>query len=258
MPSVLLTESLTLELEGQQQWPDDVTLYQQDEKYQILPDYANCIAVQTFLKINNLKFELVAKQNAEFMSPSGKLPFIKCGAFVIAEYESILSFVSNKGIGTSQQMDKAQWADMRAYMSLVNNVLQNAELYMCWYEKSYYDSVTWHRYSSVFSWPLNYILTWQKKQSVTKKLKVLGWTKKTKDQVLEDVKNCCHSLSERLDKNPYFFGEFPTELDALLYGHMFCILTGQPQIQELGSIIKNFPNLLEMCSRLETNYLMKN
>lgn len=117
------------------------------------------------------------------MSPSGKLPFIKCGAFVVAEFESIVSFVSAKGIGASQKMDKPEWGDMRAYMSLVNNVLLNAELYSCWFEKDIYDSFTWNRYSSIFSWPLNYIITWQKRRSILNKLDVLGWTKKTRDQV---------------------------------------------------------------------------
>lgn len=175
---------------GQQQWPEDVKLYQQDEEKQILlPDLANCIAVQAFLKINSLKFEIVRRHNAEFMSPSGRIPFIKCGVFVVAELDSIVSFVSNKGIGVSHQMEKLDKADLRAYMSLVNNVLTNAELYMCWYDKNIYETVTWPRYSSVFSWPLNYIITWQKKRSIYNKLGVLGWTKKSMDQVLLFNKN---------------------------------------------------------------------
>ena len=34
--------------------------------------------------------------NAESMSPSGRLPFIKAGAFVIAEMDPIVAFVNNK------------------------------------------------------------------------------------------------------------------------------------------------------------------
>ena len=36
------------------------------------------------------------RSNAEHMSPSGKLPFIKCGAFVIADLDPVITFVSNK------------------------------------------------------------------------------------------------------------------------------------------------------------------
>jgi len=36
------------------------------------------------------------RSNAEHMSPSGKLPFIKCGAYVVADLDPIVSFVGNK------------------------------------------------------------------------------------------------------------------------------------------------------------------
>lgn len=36
------------------------------------------------------------RSNAEHMSPSGKLPFIKCGAFVVADLDPVVSFVANK------------------------------------------------------------------------------------------------------------------------------------------------------------------
>lgn len=92
------------------------------------------------------------RSNAEHMSPSGKLPFIKCGAFVVADLDPIVSFVGNKvsnsfqlyleilnlkcvlhlkhfqGIALTDHLDAAQKADMRAYMSLANNIFGNAEV----------------------------------------------------------------------------------------------------------------------------------
>lgn len=62
------------------------------------------------------------------MSPTGKVPFIKAGAFVVSELEGIVQFVANKGISLSADLDSEQKSDMRAYMSLVHNVLENAEV----------------------------------------------------------------------------------------------------------------------------------
>ena len=46
-----------------------------------------------------------------------------------------MAFVNTKGISLTAQLDVGQKADMRAYMSLVNNVLGNAELYISWIDQ---------------------------------------------------------------------------------------------------------------------------
>lgn len=104
-------------------------MYQPYEVEQILlPENANCLAVQAFLKMCNLDFQVEPRANAEFMSPTGRVPFIKAGAFVVSELEGIVQFVNNKGISLTSDFESDQRSDMRAYMSLVHNVLENAEV----------------------------------------------------------------------------------------------------------------------------------
>jgi metaxin len=118
-----------LQITTQEPWPKDVKLFQPYEVEQILlPDNANCLAVQAFLKMCNLDFQVEPRANAEAMSPSGKVPFIKAGAFVISELEPIVQFVNNKGISLTDKLDPEMKSDMRAYMSLVHNVMEVAEV----------------------------------------------------------------------------------------------------------------------------------
>ena len=75
---VLLTESMSLEMGAQEPWPSNVQLFQPYEVEQILlPDNSSCLAVQAFLHMCNLDFTIEMRSNAENMSPSGKVPFIK-------------------------------------------------------------------------------------------------------------------------------------------------------------------------------------
>ena len=53
----------------------------------------------------------------------------------MSELEPIVSLVNNKGVSLTTHLDVGQKADMRAYMSLVNNVLGNAELYISWVDQ---------------------------------------------------------------------------------------------------------------------------
>lgn len=85
-------------------------------------------------------------------------------------------------------------------------------------------------------------------------MKAIGWAGKTLEQVLEDVDQCCHALSQRLGTQPYFFNKQPTELDALVFGHLFTILTTQLITDELSEKVKNYSNLTAFCRRIEQQY----
>ncbi len=128
-PPVLVTEAMQVEMGASEPWPSDAALFQPFEVEQILlPDNASCLSVQAFLHMARLDFGLEMRANAEQMSPSGKLPFIRAGKFVIAEMDPIVAFVNTKGISLTEHLDASQKADMRAYMSLITNVLGNAEV----------------------------------------------------------------------------------------------------------------------------------
>lgn len=79
----------------------------------------------------NLPFGVKSAANAEFMSPGGrmtKLPFVKVGAFVVAEFEPIVNLVESKGVSLSKWLDEDQKSDMRAYISLVEKIFTCAEV----------------------------------------------------------------------------------------------------------------------------------
>ncbi|XP_063898080.1 uncharacterized protein LOC110373783 isoform X3 [Helicoverpa armigera] len=251
---------------AQEPWPDNVKLFQPYEVEQILlPDNASCLAVQAFLKMCNLPFEVEMRWNAEFMSPSGRVPFIKCGAFVVSELEPIVQFAANKGVTLCGKLSTEEKAEMRAYMSLITNVLVNAELYISWVDNETFNAVTKVRNSSVYPWPLGWLQTRAKRNAVIKRLKALHWYDKTLDQVLADVEQCCNSLSQRLGDRDYFFGNTPTPVDALVYGHTRAILmssgarAGALIKLITGSLLKHLlrcNNLTQMTLTTQEEYLV--
>ncbi|KFU88585.1 Metaxin-2, partial [Chaetura pelagica] len=226
-------------------WPENAALYQQLKEEQILlSDNASSLAVQAFLQMCNLPIRVVCRANAEYMSPSGKVPFIHVGNQVVSELGPIVQFVKAKGHSLSDGLDEVQKAEMKAYMELVNNMLLTAELYLQWCDDETVQE----------PWPLTRILPYQKLWEVRRRMKALGWAGKTLPQVLEDVDQCCQALSQRLGTQPYFFNKHPTELDALVFGHLFTILTTQLITDELSEKVKNYSNLTAFCRRIEQQY----
>ena len=57
------------------------------------------------------------------------------------------------------------------------------QTYLTWMDNVTYCEVTKPRYGSAYPWPLNHILTWQKKQQAYKRLSALGWTSKNLEEV---------------------------------------------------------------------------
>ena len=119
------------------------------------------------------------------------------------------------------------------------------------------EEVTKPRHGSVHPWPLNFVLNWQKRSGVVKRLSALGWTTKTVEDVYAEVENCCRALSERLDNSLYFFGKRPTELDALVFGHIFSILTTPLPDNRAKNIVQQFGNLIKLCENIERDYFEK-
>ncbi|XP_068101558.1 metaxin-2 isoform X1 [Hyperolius riggenbachi] len=251
----LVADAFVSQIAAVEPWPENATLYQPLKSEQVLlSDNASCLAVQAFLQMCNLPVQVVCRANAEYMSPSGKVPFIHVGNQVVSELGPIVQFVKAKGHSLSDGLDEVQRAEMKAYMELVNNMLLTAELYIQWCDEATLEEITQPRYSSPYSWPLNFILVLQKKWEIKRKMKAIGWAGKTLDQVYEDVDQCCQALSQRLGTQPYFFSKQPTELDALVFGHLFTILTTQLTNDELREKVKNYSNLIAFCRRIEQNY----
>jgi len=104
-------------------------------------------------------------------------------------------------------------------------------------------------------------------------LDVLGWKKKSLDEVFKEVEKICESLSNFLGDKKYFFHEKyimnylciknvffndiffrPTELDALVFGHLFSIITTPLLNNRFAATVRAYDNLVQLCVRIETEF----
>jgi len=253
--SQLLADATTVHIIGQTPWPDNARLFQPYEVEQILmPDFASCLSVKTYLNMLGLKFQTELRTNAEYMSPSGKVPFISIGPLLIAELEPIITVCNAKGHTLTDDLTELQKAEMKAYMSLTQSVFTNAVLYVLWLDTETRNLVTKPRCGFPYKWPLNIIIPLKKQYEVSKLLSTLGWNKKTIEEVYDEVNNCCQALSAKLGDQKFFFGDKPTELDAIVFGHLYTMLTTELPSDRLAEAVRNFSNLTDFCTRVHDQY----
>ncbi|KHJ47341.1 hypothetical protein D918_02201 [Trichuris suis] len=235
-------------------WDADARLIQPFGAEQaLIYDYAECIAARTFLHMSNLPHTVEGRQNAEYISPTRELPVLLSHGLLVSGFESIVRFAMEQGFVslevTDQEMD-----EMEGLVSLVQEVLVNAELYICWVVKPVLRKVTIPRFSCFYSWPLNHILPWARMKVIRGNLGASDWLDKSLDQVLLEVKLCCRVLSLQLQEKPYLMGSRPTPLDALVFGHLYTLITTDLPSVNLGAIVKQFPNLEQLCRRIDETY----
>lgn len=205
-----------------------------------------------------LDFRVEVRTNAEEMSPSGKVPFIHVGAFLVSELDPIIAFVNARGFRLTSKLSDTERSEMRAYMAMIENILVNAELYLAWLDETVSIEITKPRYGCPYPWPLSWMLPLRKQAEVRARLASNTWMDKTLNEVCEEVRICCQALSERLDQQTYFFGDQPTELDALVFGHLFTLLTTSLPEGHFAEIIQQFSNLTAFCKRVDERYFKQN
>jgi len=245
-----------MQLSASEPWSSEAVLIKPMEENQILPyESAACLSVQAFLHMCDLNFKIEQLPNAEFISPSGKLPIIQCGQYIISEPNSIIDFVKVKGHRLDDHLTDDDKAKLKAYMSLVNSKLTPAQKYIAWALDDT-DEITWKRYGSVYPWPLSYFLPYKKRTSMLQHLEAIGWGKSDKSltKVEEEVSRCCNALSQKLLDKKFFFGKKPTELDAVVFGHLYTILTTTLPDNRLAATVQKYPNLVKFCRNVEKSY----
>lgn len=230
-------------------WPDNVELYEPCKDNILLTDAANCRGIEAYLRFCGLAHEVKSRRNAEFMSPTGNVPFLRADRDLIGDFQGIVSFVEAKGFSTSANLEMKDKAEIKAYLSLIENSLVPSELYMLWWKKDWAVRTRQH-YGCQFPVPLNLVLSYRRQWKVCGQLKADGWHHKTEKEVLEEFRRTCQALSEKLGNNKFFISDRPTELDALVFGHLHSLLTRYLPDGSLSSVVKAHKNLEDFVMRI--------
>lgn len=168
---------------------------------------------------------------------------------LIGDFQGIVSFVEAKGSSTSTNLEMKDKAEMKAYLSLIENSLVPSELYMLWWKKDWAVRTRQH-YGCQFPVPLNLVLSYRRQWKVCGQLKADGWHHKTEKEVLEEFRRTCQALSEKLGNNKFFISDRSTELDALVFGHLHSLLTRYLPDDSLSSVVKAHKNLEDFVMRI--------
>ncbi|KRX43575.1 Metaxin-2 [Trichinella murrelli] len=231
-----------------EQWDGNARLFEPFGRERVLLyEHSDCLAVKALLLMCNLKCKFESIRNAEDLSMNGYIPVMLVENILLSGFDEILLYLVRKDIVSFQNLKNLDYLFLQ---SLVHGILRKAELYICWVM----EEVTLVRFSAAYSWPAKMTLPYEKRKEVLELLKCHRWLEKSPDEVFDEVEYACECLSMKLGAHQYFSGNNPTEIDALIFGHLYTLLTTSLPNVAIGDILKKFPNLLQFCEDFEKLY----
>jgi metaxin len=229
-------------------------LYQHSPAWGLPSSDPSCIAIQAYLKILGLNYEVVNCDNPH-LSPTLSLPVLEVVGTqeLFGGTERILQHVQEKLHHTADEhLNRRQKAALHPWIYLLEHKLYNALLYNWWAINENAEEVAKLRHFNTDSFPLKYLLFVVKRRHTLAYLNANRLT--DEDALLNDATECYQSLSDLLGENNYFFGDKPSTLDAFVFGHLSVHLVAPMSSHNLSEALHKFPNLQNFCTHFMTTH----
>jgi glutathione S-transferase len=227
--------------------PMSIRLHQYSPRWDLPSFDPFCLSAQTYLRLLEVPFEEVSANNPD-VSPTSNLPFLQRGEDCVAGTTSIFSYLS-KEVGKSLDnfLSPEQKATAYAFTQLIETKLHPTLLYNWWTEKKEVGQTLAMPHFNTATFPLGYVLPRLKQRQIRSYLYTLGMTQD--DKVYSISEECYETLSQFLAEKPFFFGDNPSGLDAVVFGHLAIHLVA-PQSHKLRSLLLRHQNLEAFCKRM--------
>jgi len=228
-------------------------LYSWGSGYELLSFDPFCLAVEAYLLFSNAEWELHESQSTK----STDLPILKDGMTEVTDIFKIINYLKKKGynIDETAGLSKTELAETLAYTALIENNLYDALLYILWLENEKNAKETQQQtYVKSLSFIERYFMKGRIQESARERLKDMELVNVNDELVPEvylNAHDAYYSLSTKLGNKLYFFGDKPSTLDAIAYGHLAIHCYPNLQNPKLFTMISfEFPNLIQYCQRI--------
>ncbi|KAG4303880.1 hypothetical protein PORY_002734 [Pneumocystis oryctolagi] len=205
-----------------------------------------CLSVICYLQITAPGLYSVIYSNNDTLSPTGKLPALRNSGTWVGCWNNIIDYLKQKGFDADNFLTDIQKADIIAYESLIHGLGFDLTLFNIYVDNENYSNVIkplyYEKYFPFLASYLNlaHIRNFAKrrteyfkiKQTVSKETEnhsifkhylknTCDFKKEAKNQKLKVLSsNFYRLLASKLSSHPFIFGDRPTSLDCLIFGHL--------------------------------------
>ncbi|RKP26546.1 hypothetical protein SYNPS1DRAFT_27773 [Syncephalis pseudoplumigaleata] len=228
--------------------PASLTLYSWAGRWGLPTVDPFCLGVLAYLSLSEAEWSTY-NANDPTLSPSGELPLLKVGEHqLVAGSEDIIRQLQTMGYDLDAALTKEEQAEAIAYRTMVEHVLYEAQLYEWFMVEDNFVEVVRPMYSRMSPIYTRYIVPIRMRNAAKERLAQAEYNKyktskeggsssssevdaadkkaapseatKLPPQMIARVRDCYNALLAKLGDQMYMFGEKPSSLDAVVYGHL--------------------------------------
>ncbi|KAL1914220.1 uncharacterized protein VTP21DRAFT_9673 [Calcarisporiella thermophila] len=221
------------------------------------------LASITYLQILGAQYSLI-ECNDPNISPTGELPVLKDGDVWVGGLQRVISHLSKKDLDLNASLSPSDQASSLAYAAFLPHI-QDLTLQLWYADTTNFVQAIRPAYAKLLSFPLCYISPVALKRNAKSRLSIRGIDikmeknegyEKMEEKMVREARQLYETLETQLGKRQYFFGEKPTTLDALIYGHLASHLHGELPNNRLSLLLNSeFPELSRWCHHMRDTYL---
>jgi len=184
-----------------------------------------CLKVETWLRLNGIKYENV-DHKVKLRSAKGQLPFVELNGEEIPDSALIIQKVGQHfGVDPDGQLTKDERNNSHALISMIENHLN--WVYVYWRSKNPDAMIKGFKLnlqqqlgSKIPNVLLSVFFKFSYSRKGAKKVKAHGLGVHSPEEVFEFGKGDLMVLEESLGDKDFFFGEKPSNLDAVAFAHL--------------------------------------
>lgn len=233
------------------------TLYVIDGDYGLVSLDVGCIEALFYARLKKLPVEIKRQETLKscvfYTAPSWK-----CGNVTVTQFPKILTHWKELHEDLDQDLSAKETSETLALINLVTMKLNPVLEFMYWVDQRNNEEFTNRWFMKALPSPYNYFYTRRRRNEALQLIEVLYPLDTDMEVIREFITKaatiCLQTLSTRLGKADFFYGDTPFTLDVVVYAHIAPLLKLPFPTNDISALLSMWPNLTEFVKRVDGKY----
>lgn len=217
-----------------------------------LPSFSPfCLKLDAYLRMAGIPY--TARTGDMRKSPKGKLPWIDDDGALLGDSSAIIDYLKKKhGDPLDARLSRDERARLHTLQRMIEEHTYFALAFLRWSSEAAKPHLR-AAFSKILPPLVGGLIMGLIRKDVLKSAKSQGIGRHSHAEIIDRLRLDLEAVSLSLGESPYFFGDEPTSLDAILYGFLANMLETPWDAPE-KAVAEEFPNLLDHCARVKARY----